>query len=488
MSESVKWNSTLGFLLAMIGSAVGLGNIWRYPYIAYTNGGGAFLIPYIISIIIMGIPLLFIEYGAGFKFKAGTSKVITTINKKFEVLAWYIQIIPFFIMTYYSCIVAWDLIYIPASITKSWGANPDNFFMSTLLNNIDGFAGLTHISLYVLIALVCIWFIAWYISHKDINNGLAKANKILIPLLFVIMIFIVFYALTLPGAMIGVNSFITPDWSSITKLDIWLAAFGQIFFSLNLGLTIVLAYASYLPDNVDIPKSALQVAFANCAFEVFTAFGVFGILGYMSSTSGIALNELVTQGTGLAFVAFPQVFNVMGIMGIIIGFLFFLCILFAGITSTISLIEPITLSLTNKFGSDRKHMTTLVCIAGAVVSFLYATSCGSTIIGLFDGFLSQFGLLLNGLLEIIIIGWIYGVDNLLDGLNKNATILRLGTLWKIMVKYVIPIILIVLWISGMKDLVTSGDTFALTMQSILIAALIIIPIILTKLPAKVDDF
>lgn len=488
MSESVKWNSTLSFLLAMIGSAVGLGNIWRYPYIAYTNGGGAFLIPYIISILLMGLPLLFIEYGAGYKFKAGITKVFRKINEKYEYLAWYIQLVPFFIMTYYSCIVAWDLLYIPASITKSWGSNPDNFFTNVILNNIDGFSGFTSISLYVLIALICIWVIAWFISHKNINDGLAKANKILIPLLFVIMIFIVFYALNLPGSMIGVNQFITPDWTSITKLDIWLAAFGQIFFSLNLGLTIVLAYASYLPDDVDIPRSALRVAVANCGFEVFTAFGVFGILGYMSSTSGIALNELVTQGTGLAFVAFPQVFNTMGIMGNIIGFLFFLCILFAGITSTISLIEPVTLSITNKFGSDRRHIVSLVCIVGCAVSLIYCTSCGSTIIGLFDGFLSQFGLLLNALLEIIIIGWIYGVDNLMDDLNRNATILRLGNEWKFMIKYLIPAILTVLWLSGMKELITSGDAFALTVQSILIALLIILPAILTKLPAKVDDY
>lgn len=488
MSESVKWNSTLNFLLAMIGSAVGLGNIWRYPYVAYTNGGGAFLIPYIISIILMGVPLLFIEYGAGFKFKAGISKIFRSINEKYEYLSWYIQLVPFFIMTYYSCIVAWDLIYIPASITKSWGTNPDNFFTSVVLNNIDGFQGLLGISIYVLVALIIIWVIVWFISHRHINDGLAKANKILIPLLFAIMIFIVFYALNLPGAMIGVNSFITPDWTSIGDLNIWLAAFGQIFFSLNLGLTIVLAYASYLPEDTNIPKSALTVAFANSVFEIFTAFGIFAILGHMSSTSGIALNELVTQGTGLAFIAFPQVFNIMGVTGSIIGFLFFLCILFAGITSTISLVEPVMLSLKNKFGFDRKHVVTFVCICGFLVSLLYSTSAGSSIIGLYDTFLSQFGLLLNALLEIIIIGWIYGLDNMLDGLNKNATFLKLGTKWKIMIKYIIPIILVILWISGMKDLLTNSDTFSLVMQGILIAALIIIPAILTKAPARLDDY
>jgi NSS family neurotransmitter:Na+ symporter len=488
MAENSRWGSTLSFLLAMIGSAVGLGNIWRYPYIAYTNGGGAFLLPYIISIIFMGIPLLFIDYGIGFKFKAGISKILTSINKKYEYVAWYIQLIPFFIVTYYSCIVAWDLIYIPTSFVKGWGSNPNNFFTNTVLNNMAGFEGLFHISFYVLIALCCIWFICWFISHRDINSGLAKANKILIPSLFIIMIFIVGYALTLPGAMIGVSSLITPNWGAILNHNIWLAAFGQIFFSLNLGLTIVIAYASYLPEDVNIPKSALTVAFANSAFEVFTAFGIFAILGHMSQTSGVAMDQLVANGAGLAFVAFPQIFNVMGIAGNVIGVLFFICILFAGITSAISLIEPVILSLKNKFGYERGKIVTIVCISGFLVSLLYSTSVGSTIIELFDKFLCNFGLLLNGLLEIIIIGWIYGLDNIIDGLNKNATFFKLGAKWKFMIKYIIPIIVAFLWISGMNTVINTSDTFSLIMQIVLIISLIVLPILLTKLPAKVDDF
>lgn len=486
--EKTLWASSLVFVLAMIGSAVGLGNIWRYPYVAYSNGGGAFLVPYIISIIFMGIPLLFIEYGAGFKFKAGISKILTKINRKFEYIAWYIQLVPFFIVTYYSCIVAWDLLYIPASLTKSWGSNPDTFFTNVILNNVDGFSGLFSFSIYVVIALLIIWFIVWYITHQDINKGLGKANKILIPLLFVTMIFIVFYSFTLPGAMNGISIYLTPQWNTIGDLNIWLAAFGQIFFSLNLGLTIVIAYASYLREDVDIIKSALIVAIANCSFELFTSLGIFGILGYMSQTSGIALNNLITEGTGLAFIAFPQIFNVMGTMGNVIGFLFFTCILFAGITSTISLIEPISLSLINKFGFDRKRIVTYVCIVGCLVSLIYATSAGSSIIGLFDGFLSQFALLLNGLLEIIIIGWIYGLDKLLDGLNKNAKFFKLGTTWMFVVKYIIPILLIILWISGIYNLIQVSDTFSIVIQSILVAALVLIPLVFTKLPAKVDDF
>lgn len=488
MSEEVKWNSKLSFIVAMIGSAVGLGNIWRFPYVAYSNGGGAFLLPYIISIICIGLPLLFVEYGAGFKFKAGISKILRTINPKFEYIAWYIQLVPFFIMTYYSCIVAWDLIYIPTSITQGWGSNPENFFINVVLNNVDGFAGFTQISLYVLLAITVIWIVAWVISHQDINSGLAKTNKVLIPLLFIMMIGIVFYGLSLPGAMIGVKSFITPDLNRILDSSIWLAAFGQIFFSLNLGLTIVLAYSSYLPDDVNIPKSALTVAFTNSLFEVFTAFGIFGILGYMSQTSGIAIDKLITEGTGLAFIAFPNVFNLMGFAGRIIGPLFFICIYFAGITSLISLIEPVTLSVENKFGFGRKKTVTLLCLVGFLISLLYCTGCGSTIIGLWDGFLNQFGLILNGILEIIIIGWIYGLDKLTDGLNKNTKILKLGSKWIFIVKYVLPLILGVMWISGMYNLIKTGDTFSLVMQIIIILILIVVPYIFTKLPAKSDDY
>ncbi|RAP50147.1 MAG: sodium-dependent transporter [Methanosphaera sp. rholeuAM74] len=488
MAQKNKWNSSLNFLLAMIGSAVGLGNIWRYPYIAYTNGGGTFLIPYIISILCMGIPLLFIEYGAGFKFKAGISKILTHINKKYEYIAWYIQLIPFMIVTYYSCIVAWDLIYIPSSLTKAWGTNPDNFFTHTVLNSIDGFQGLLSISIYVLIALMIIWFIAWFISHKNINDGLAKANKILIPLLFAIMTAIIIYSLTLPGSTIGVNAFLRPDWTEITNHNIWLAAFGQIFFSLNLGLTIVIAYASYLPDDVNIPKNAILVAIANSAFEVATAIGIFAILGHMSQTTHTPLNQLITQGTGLAFIAFPQVLNIIGKAGYIIGPLFFMCILFAGITSLISLIEPITLSVTNKFGHKRKYIVSVVCLSGFIISILYTTSAGSAIIGLYDGFLSQFALLLNALLEIIIIGWIYGVDKLVDGINKNSEKVKLGTKWIIAVKYVIPLIITSLWITGIITLIKTEDIFQLTMLTILIILLITVPAILTKLPADVNDY
>lgn len=487
-SSSPRWESNISFILAMIGSAVGLGNIWRYPYVAYTNGGGAFILPYIISIICLGIPLLFIEYGTGYKFKSGMSKILRKINTKYEYIGWFIQTSTFFILTYYVCVVAWNLLYVPLSFVKGWGSNPDNFLNTVILESTTDVSGLFHIAIYVLIALTIVWIILWYISHHDINNGIGKFNKILTPSLFIIMIIIVAFALTLPGSGFGVLTLLTPDLSAITNSDIWIAALSQILFSLSIGMCIVVAYTAYLPDDVNIPKNVLLVALANSSFEVFTAIGIFGILGFMSTTHGIPINELVTQGTTLAFVAFPQIFNVMGFIGYIIGPLFFIALLFAGITSNISIMEPIILSLRDKFGFERKKAVTICCVVGFIISLLFTTSLGSSLVGVFDTFINQFGVVLNVIIELILITWIYGIDKILPGINKNATFLKIGPKWKMWMKYIIPIIIFIIWIKGISESLITNDTFTNTVQLLLLVALFIVPLILTKIPAKVEDY
>ena len=170
------------------------------------------------------------------------------------------------------------------------------------------------------------------------------------------MIIIVGFAVTLPGASTDILTLLIPHLSLLTDGNIWIAPLSQILFSLSIGTCIVVSYTAYLPDDVNIPKNILVVAFANSSFEVFTAIGIFGILGFMSTTHDIPINELVTQGTGLAFVAFPQIFNVMGLLGYIIGPLFFIALLFAGLTSNVSIAEPLILSLRDKFNLSRKKL------------------------------------------------------------------------------------------------------------------------------------
>lgn len=481
-SKKLEWNSRFAFMMAMIGSAVGLGNIWRFPNVLYSNGGGSFMIPYIVSLFLLGISFVLVEYAVGFKFKRSLARILFAVNNKLEPVAWFILLIVFLITTYYVCVVGWDLIYIFLSLTKAWGANPDLFFANNVLQATDSISGIFTIVPMVFVSVLAIWFMAWFIIKRDLNDGIGKVSEILLPILCLIVVGIVAFSLTLPGASIGYMQIFTPDWSALTNLDVWLAAFGQIIFSLSLGMAIAMTYASYLPEGSKLVDNAIIVAFSNSGFEIFNSIGTFSILGFMALTSGLPFNELVTEGTGLAFVVFPQVFNTMGDVAYIIGPLFFICILFAGITSIIALLEGVCYSISEKFLIERKKTATAVCIVGFLISTIFTTNVGSTILGVFDAYLNNFALLFAILLECLIFGWIYKFDDLIETLNNNSTI-KVGKTWKTVIKYILPICIACLWIQGVLSTVSTIDSLSSTIMWILTAVLIVVPIIFAKLPA-----
>ena len=484
MTEMKKseWNSNIAFMMAMIGSAVGLGNIWRFPNVLYSNGGGSFMIPYIVSLFLLGISFVLVEYAVGFKFKKSLARILYSVSTKLEPVAWFILLIVFLITTYYVCVVGWDLIYIFLSFTKAWGSNPDVFFTANVLQATDSISGIFKIVPAVLGSVFAIWFLSWFIIKRDLNDGIGKVSQILLPMLCIIVVIIVAFSLTLPGASVGYTQIFTPDWSALTNLDVWLAAFGQIVFSLSLGMAIAMTYASYLPEGSELVNNAVIVAFSNSGFEVFNSIGIFSILGFMTVTSGIPFNELVTSGTGLAFVVFPQVFNTMGPAAHIIGPLFFICILFAGITSVIALLEGVCYSISEKFLIERKKTATVVCVVGFLISTIFATGAGSTILGIFDGYLNNFALLFAVLLECLIFGWIYKFDDLIETLNNNSSI-KVGKTWKTVIKYILPICIGGLWIQGVYSTVSTADGLSTTIMIILTIVLIVVPIIFAKLPA-----
>lgn len=486
-SEKSVWDSNIAFVLAMIGSAVGLGNIWRFPNVLYSNGGGSFMIPYIVSLFILGISFVLVEYAVGFKFKTSLSKIFFTIKSRLEPIAWFIILVVFLITTYYVCVVAWDLIYVALSLTKAWGANPDLFFTVNVLHASDSLSGIFTIVPWVFISVFLVWLSSWFIVQKDLNEGIGKVSKILLPVLVLIVIVIVAFSLTLPGASIGYTQIFAPDWAALTNLNVWLAAFGQIVFSLSLGMSIALTYASYLPEDSKLTDNALIVAFSNSGFEVFNAIGIFSILGFMTLTSGIPFNELVTEGTGLAFVVFPKVFNVMGPWSSVIGPLFFLCILFAGLTSLIALLEVASFAISEKFGFSRRKSATLVCVVGFCISCLFATAAGSYLLGIFDAFLNNFALLFGVFLECIIFGWIYNFDELVEVLNSHSSI-QMDPFWKIIIKYILPICIFVLWAQGVYSTILTGDTTSHMIMLALAIVLVVVPIIFTLLPAKNEDY
>lgn len=482
-SEKYRWNSTFSFLMAMIGAAVGLGNIWRFSYVLYSNGGGAFFIPYVIAIVLMGIPFLILEYGLGVTFKDSLSNILKKIRPQLEIIGWITAFLVFLVLTYYVVIMGWDLIYLFLSFFKGWGSNPNSFFMTNIVVGSNNLSNIGDFVWPTVIATVLIWILLWLISHKALDKGIAKVVTVLIPLLFLMMAIIVIYSFTLPGMWVGLTSLLNPNWSLLTNIDIWMAAFGQIIFSLSMGQAIAVTYASYLPKNSKLVDNVLIVVLSNSSFEIFTALGVFSILGFMSLTSGLPINNIATSGTGLLFVVFPEIFNVMGYIAYIIAPVFFLCVFFAGVTSALAFLEPMNLALSKKFRLSRFRSVTYLCIFGLILSLIFTTGSGNYILTIADAFINQFGIILAVILQSLIFGWNYSLENLLTRLNEYSTI-KVGKLWMTIIRYILPLFLSILWILGIIDLFKTESSTDIILQLLIALLFIIVPLVLTILPSK----
>ena len=478
MSQQNQWDSSAAFIFAMIGAAVGLGNIWRFSYVLYSNGGGSFFIPYLIAILIMGIPFLILEYGVGFTFRQSFSSIMKKIDPKFEIIAWILVLLVFVVTIYYMVILSWDLIYLASSFTFSWGVDTAHYFVST----VGGSSNLSNANFLLIptaVGVIIMWIALWFIAHRNVDKGIGRVSKILIPALFVIMGFIIIYALTLPGAGIGVSTLLTPDWSKLTDVNIWLAAFAQIIFSLSMGQAIATTYASYLPENSKLINNVFIVVASNSLFEICTAFGVFSILGYMSLTNGTPMVQLITEGTGLIFIVFPMIFNIMGPIGRILAPLLFLAILFAGITSALGFLEPMLSTTSDKLGWSRKKTATVLSIVGCVISLILTSGISSYLVGIIDTFVNEYGILVLIAIQCIIFAWFYGLDKFLPALN-GLSIINVGRTWKLVIKYVLPCFLILMWANGLVKMLKTAQPFEIIVDIIILVAVMVSAIVLTR--------
>lgn len=488
MANENEWGSNLAFVLAMIGSAVGLGNIWRYPYVLYSNGGGAFYIPYLIAILVLAIPLIILEYGVGYNYKSSFTKAIVKIKPKLEFYGWILPVVTFIMTIYYSTILGWDGIYFILSFFKGWGSDPNTFLTVSLLQSADSISGILNFIPVIAISMIFIWLIIWFISHRNLDEGLGRVARYFVPMLFVIMIVIVAFSLTLPGASIGLAELFDPDWSLLYNYSIWMAAFGQIFFSLSLGMGAGFTFASYTKRDIDLISSGLCVVLANSLFENFAALGVFSILGYMSLESGVAVSKLVSQGTTLIFVAYPKVFNILGGVALILGPLFFFTVYVAGVTSILSSFEVLSISIQDKFAFSRKKATTALCIVGGLASMVFATSAGGYLLSIADIFVNNIMVLFSVIVQTILFAWVFKAERLVDFFNAKSRFLKLGRWWLILVKYICPILLTVIWIGGLYNLIKMGSTEFVVILGVLLAILLIFAFIFTIRPAKTDEW
>ncbi len=452
MENRPQWGTRTGFILAAIGSAVGLGNIWRFPAVAYENGGGAFFIPYLFALITAGIPLLILEFTMGHKFRGSAPLTFAKMNKKTEWIGWWQLAISFVISTYYAVIVAWALSYSFFSMKQSWGKETEEFLFNDYLKlTVD--AGQTgSIVPGVFIPLLIVWTIVLGILIKGIKKGIEKANRVFLPLLVILFSIIVIRAVTLPGAMTGLNAFFEPNWDRILDGSVWVAAYGQIFFSLSVGFAIMLTYASYLPKKGDITNNAFITGFANSSFELLAGIGVFSVLGFMAVQQGVEVSDVVTGGVGLAFVVFPSIINELPAFNGFFGFLFFASLFLAGITSLMSILETYIAGIQDKFKVKRATAVLLGGGLSALISILYATQGGLQFLDVVDAFINNYGVVLAGLMEVVVVGWVLNSLNDFKDYANRLSDIQLGSWWSICLRYITPWVLTFMMIkSVIKD-------------------------------------
>jgi len=441
-TEREQWTWRGAFVFAVIGSAVGLGNIWRFPYIAYSSGGGAFLIPYFIALLTAGVPLMMLEFAIGHKFRGGAPKAMAGIGKGAEWVGWWATAAGFVIISYYAVVMAWAIRYIASAATLAWGSDAAGYFFNQVLHISDSPWTLGGIPGPVFIGFVIGWVMMFLIVYSGVK-GVGKVVMVTMPLPVILLIVLAIRGLTLPGAIEGINYYLNPDFSKLADGQVWLAAYSQIFFSLSVAMAILIAYASYLPKDAEIANNAYLSSFANCSISFLAGFAIFSTLGYMAYQQGVPVSEVAAAGVGLAFVGYPTAISLMPVGPAVFGVLFFLLLVSAAIDSAFSLTEGIVTSVKDKWNMSRAAAVAIVTGVAFVVGLLFTTSGGLYWLDIVDHFVNNFGLVLVGLAQCIVVGWIFGADKLRNYINERSEI-KVGAWYDFCVKWLTPAVLLVI--------------------------------------------
>jgi NSS family neurotransmitter:Na+ symporter len=401
------WGTRSGFILATAGSMIGLGNIWRFPYVAYDNGGGAFMIPYLVALLTAGIPLLILEFAIGHRTRSSPPAAFRKLSGPSRPLGWWQVAICFVVAAYYAVVIAWAIRYMGFSVTLQWGRQPERFLFEDFLQVADEPGSISSYVSGVVGPLIAVWVITTVVLVLGVRRGIELVNKVCVPLLIVLFSILVVRSLFLNGAGSGLEALLKPDWTAIGDASVWLAAYGQIFFTLSVGFGIMITYASYVRRNADLTGSALVAAFANSSFEILAGIGVFAALGFMSTSQGVPVEQIADQGIGLAFIAFPQIISTLPAGAHIFGLLFFGSLVLAGLTSLISIVQVVVAAVQDRLGWSRHTAVLSVSTAlGGVSIALFPTDQGLYYLDVVDHFILEYGISLAALVSIVIVAWL----------------------------------------------------------------------------------
>ena len=436
-----NWGSQFGFIAAAAGSAVGLGNIWKFPYITGLYGGAAFVLVYLLFVILVCVPIMNSELLVGRKSGKNALGAFKELAPK---SSWWIVglmgiIAGFVILSYYSVIAGWATAYIfKSGAYMAAGADPADVFVSFITSPV------TPIIWHAIFMLICIGIVM-----AGIEKGIEKYSKILMPALVIILLILIIRSVTLPGAGAGLSFYLKPDFGKLSAEGI-LAALGQAFFSLSLGMGCMITYGSYLKKDQDIPANSYWIAGADTGIALLAGFAIFPAVFAFGLEPG--------AGPGLTFITVPAVFASMGAIGHFFGILFFILLTVAAITSAISLLEVVCAYFIDEKKWNRKKaawiMGIIIFLLGIPSSLGQGVWSGYKFIGgrdfldSLDFIASNILLPLGGFLLCIFIGWYWGTDKAVEEGNIGAKGITLGGGYRFLIKYVAPIAIFVVFLKS----------------------------------------
>ncbi|VXC02974.1 putative sodium-dependent transporter [Bacillus sp. 349Y] len=443
MAAKQQWTSKLGFILAAAGSAIGLGAIWKFPYMAGANGGGVFFLLFILFTVLIGAPILLAEFIIGRKAGADaiTSYKKLAPNSYWHLIGYLGTIVSFIILSFYSVVGGWILSYLWRSVSGSLSGKTQEgysaLFESVISNPWE-----------VLIAQGVFMIMTIMVVQGGVQKGIERASRYMMPSLFILFFVLVIRALTLDGATEGVRFLLLPDWSQLTGKTV-LLAMGQAFFALTVGLSVMVTYASYLPKNDSMPKSALSVSGLNILISLLAGLVIFPAV--------YALGFQPDQGPGIAFVVLPAVFNEMAFGGLFFT-IFLVLLLFATLTSAFSILEIGVAGLSKGASTKRVKFSWMVGILAFVAGIPSALSFGVLgdikIAGLnffdfADNITSNFGLPIGALLISIFIGYRLKKEDVWDEVRLGSGISRgVFNAWMLLIRILVPIAIILILITN----------------------------------------
>ncbi len=456
-----QWTGQVGFILSAIGSAVGLGNIWRFPGVAYENGGGAFLIPYLIALLTAGIPILFLDYAIGHRFRGAAPTAFRRLGgiragRWTESLGWFQVCIAFVIALYYTAVVAWSMSYFVFSFDLRWGDDTAKFFTEDYLKVGEPGFSLEFVPA-VLIPLVIVWIATIIVLALGVARGLQRVNVIFLPLLVVAFALLVVRALFLDGAGEGLNALFTPNWEALGNPNVWIAAYSQIFFSLSIAFGIMITYASYRKRRSNLTGPGLVVAFANSSFELLAGIGVFATLGFFAFQQGVGVDQLEgISGPTLSFITFPAIVSQMP-GGPIFGALFFGSLVMAGFTSLVSVLQVVSAAFQEKFGLTRRESAVRVGGVAAILSILlFSTTTGLLALDTADQWANNIGIVASAVIMTVLVIWVLRLGPELRAHLNAVSTFKVGRVWVLGVGVLAPVVLGYMLVQRVITLIIDG--------------------------------